>query len=223
MNNWFLCTVKYTKQTSEGTFKRVSEKYLLAAMTFTDAEARIYEELGTIIRGEFIVQAIAREDLHDIFYYEDADIWYKCKIVYESMDADSEKSKKITQFFYVSASSVKEAAERLKDELQTLMVDYKVISVVESPVVDIFPFVENLDKEISRTSLQEGSSSEKQDARFEQRVKVLEEKGFVKDQSDDETWWSLPAPDTDITFIEIYSLSDEEFNDKVGSLLALES
>lgn len=76
------------------------------------------------------------------------------------MDADSEKSKKITQFFYVSASSVKEAAERLKDELQTLMVDYKVISVVESPVVDIFPFVENLDKEISRAPLTEVASED---------------------------------------------------------------
>lgn len=153
MNQWFLCTVKYTKQLDSGVFKRVSEKYLIAGMTFTDVEARIYEELGTIIRGEFVVQAIAREDLHDIFHYEDADIWYKCKIVYESIDADSEKSKKTTQFFYLSANSVKEAAERLKDELKTLMADYKVISVVESPVIDIFPFVENLDKEISRTPL----------------------------------------------------------------------
>ena len=69
MNSWFTVKVKYTKQLENGSFKRVSEPYLLAAMTFTDAEARIYEELGTTIRGEFQVTGIARTDLHDIFKY----------------------------------------------------------------------------------------------------------------------------------------------------------
>jgi hypothetical protein len=46
MNSWFTVKVKYTRQLENGTFKRVSEPYLLAAMSFTDAEARIYEELG---------------------------------------------------------------------------------------------------------------------------------------------------------------------------------
>ena len=67
MNNWMTVKVKYTKQLDNGALKRVSEPYLLAAMTFTDAEARIYEELGQIIRGEFNVVSIAREEIHDIF------------------------------------------------------------------------------------------------------------------------------------------------------------
>ena len=83
MNNWFTVKVKYTKQLDNGTFKRVSEPYLLAAMTFTDAEARIYEELGSIIKGEFNVVGITRTEIHDIFAYEDAYTWYKAKISYE--------------------------------------------------------------------------------------------------------------------------------------------
>ncbi|MGV3629682.1 MAG: DUF4494 domain-containing protein [Bacteroidota bacterium] len=150
MNSWFTVKVKYTKQLENGTFKRVSEPYLLAAMTFTDAEARIYEELGSVIRGEFVVTNIARTDFHDIFYYEDSDVWYKCKITYESQDADSEKQKKISQNFLVSARSVKEAFDRLQESLSTLMVDFQVPSIIVSPIVDIFPFTENLDKEISR-------------------------------------------------------------------------
>ena len=63
MNNWFTVKVKYKKQLENGTFKRVSEPYLLAAMTFTDAEARIYEELGSIIRGEFNVVGITRTEI----------------------------------------------------------------------------------------------------------------------------------------------------------------
>ena len=68
MNSWFTVKVKYTKQLEDGTFKRVSEPYLVAAMTFTDAEARIYEELGSLIRGEFVVTGITRTDFHDIFH-----------------------------------------------------------------------------------------------------------------------------------------------------------
>ena len=117
MNSWFTVKVKYTKQLDNGALKRVSEPYLVAAMTFTDAEARIYEELGTIIRGEFHVVGIARTELHDIFAYDDADIWYKVKVKYETADADSEKTRKVTQNFLVSAGSVKEAYERIKESL----------------------------------------------------------------------------------------------------------
>ncbi len=138
-----------------GALKRVSEPYLLAAMTFTDAEARIYEELGAIIRGEFNVVGITRTEIHDIFAYDDADVWYKCKVVYEAADADSEKAKKVTQNFLVSAGSVKEAYDRIKESLSTLMVDFQIPSIVVSPIVEIFPYTENLDKEISRRPIEE--------------------------------------------------------------------
>ncbi len=142
MNSWFTVKVKYTKQLDNGTFKRVSEPYLLAAMTFTDAEARIYEELGSLIRGEFIVTGISRTDIHDIFHYEDSDVWFKCKISYESQADGGEdaKAKKVTQNFLVSAHSVKEAYERLKESLGGLMIDFQIPMISVSPIVDIFPF-----------------------------------------------------------------------------------
>ena len=155
MNNWFTVKVKYTKQLDNGALKRVSEPYLLAAMTFTDAEARIYEELGELIRGEFNVVGIARTEVHDIFAYDDADTWYKCKVKYENFDADSEKGKKVSQNFLVAAGSVKEAFDRMKESLSTLMVDFEIPSIIESPIVEIFPYSEDLDREISRTPIAE--------------------------------------------------------------------
>ena len=159
MNNWFTVKVKYTKQLENGTFKRVSEPYLLCAMTFTDAETRIYEELGQIIRGEFNVVGISRTEIHDIFHYEECDVWYKCKITFESeggnVDGEVEKKKKVAQNFLVTANSVKDAFEKLKESLSTLMVDYLIPSIIVSPIVDIFPFREELDKEISRRPLDE--------------------------------------------------------------------
>ncbi len=155
MNNWFTVKVRYTKQLENGSFKRVSEPYLLAAMTFTDAEARIYEELGTVIKGEFDVVGISRTEIHDIFAYDDADVWYRCKVTYEREDGDSEKTKKVSQNFLVSAHSVKDAYDRIKESLSTLMVDFLIPSIIVSPIVEIFPPAENLDREISRQSVEE--------------------------------------------------------------------
>ncbi len=153
MNNWFTVKVKYTKQLENGTFKRVSEPYLLAASSFTDAEARIYEELGAIIRGEFDVVSISRTEIHDIFAYDDAFTWWKCKVTYESVEHDSEKTKKVSQNFLVSANDAKEAYDRIQESLSTLMVEFNIPSIIFSPIVDIFPMTENLDREISRKSL----------------------------------------------------------------------
>ncbi len=140
MNSWFTVKVKYTKQLENGTFKRVSEPYLLAAMTFTDAEARIYEELGTTIRGEFLVTGIARTDIHDIFQYDESDTWFKVKISYDKLEEEGDKKKTISQNFLVSAETVKEAYERIVESLSTLMIDYQITQIIASPIVDIFPY-----------------------------------------------------------------------------------
>ena len=142
MNTWFKVKVKYTKQLESGSFKSVSEPYLLSAMTFTDAEARIYEELGTFIRGEFSVMGITREDIQDIFQYDDADTWFKCKISYDNIDDEGDKKRTVTQNFLVSAKTVKDSYERIEESLETLMLDYQIISIIASPIVEIFPYKE---------------------------------------------------------------------------------
>jgi len=139
MNSWFTVKVKYTKQLENGTFKRVSEPYMLAAMTFTDAEARIYEELGALIRGEFTVVGIARTDVHDIFAYDDAETWFKCKVTYDKIDDEGDKKKTISQNYLVTASNVKEAYLRVEESLATLMIDFKITIIAASPIIEIFP------------------------------------------------------------------------------------
>ncbi|MFM7565832.1 MAG: DUF4494 domain-containing protein [Flavobacteriales bacterium] len=140
MNSWFTVKVKYTKQLENGSLKRVNEPYLLAAMTFTDAEARIYEELGSFIRGEFMVTGISRTDLQDIFQYDDSDQWFKCKITYGVDEEDGERQKKISQHFLVSAPDVKTAYLRMEESLSTLMIDFQVLSIAASPIVEIFSY-----------------------------------------------------------------------------------
>lgn len=173
MNNWFTVKVKYTKQLDNGTFKRVTEPYLLAAMTFTDAEARIYEELANSIRGEFNVTGIARTEIHDIFAYDDGEWWYKVRVKYENMDGTSDKPKKVTQNFLVEANSVKQAYERIQECLKELMADYEIPSITVSPIVDIFPYAEDLDREISRTPIEEESAEENTEEESEENNGVV--------------------------------------------------
>ena len=98
--------------------------------------------MGSSIRGEFQVTGIARTDLHDIFQYDDAEQWFKCKVTYDRIDEDGEKAKTISQNFLVSAAHVKEAYERIEESLATLMIDFNVVSITASPIVEIFPYRE---------------------------------------------------------------------------------
>jgi hypothetical protein len=154
MNSWFTVKVRYTKQLDNGSFKRVSEPYLIAAMSFTDAESRAFEEVGELVRGEFSVVSIARTEIHDIFSYGDSDVWYKAKVTYESA-MEGEKSKTTVQHMLVSAHSVTDAESRIKESLSTMLVDFNVPSVSVSKIVDIFPYKEDLDREISRRPMTE--------------------------------------------------------------------
>jgi hypothetical protein len=135
---WFIVKVRYTKQLENGSFKRVTEPYLLPAYTFTDGEARIYDELGSIIKGEFDVTSMATTDAHEIFQYEDSEVWYKVVIKFESVNDETEKTKVVKNTMYITASSVEQAADRIKESLATSMRDFKIDSVSETPIVEVF-------------------------------------------------------------------------------------
>ncbi len=81
MNKWYLVTVTYIKEFTDGTLKRITEHYLLNACSFTDAEAKIYEEVGEFVRGEFLVKGIKSKNFADIFKYDDADEYWIIKTI----------------------------------------------------------------------------------------------------------------------------------------------
>jgi hypothetical protein len=60
MHNWFECKVSYEKISENGIQKKVTEPYLVDALSFTEAEARIIEEIRPYITGEFLIADIRR-------------------------------------------------------------------------------------------------------------------------------------------------------------------
>ncbi len=141
MNTWHKVIVKYTKQLDDGTLKRVTEPYLVNSITFTDAEARIHQEVGEFTRGEFLTTTITKVDYADIFHYDDADIWYQTKVSYITEDADGGKEKRVTNNFLISAHNVGEAYDRMRESLKGLQVDFEIPAITKTPILEIFPYV----------------------------------------------------------------------------------
>jgi hypothetical protein len=140
MRIWFLCKVKYAKETEEGLLKSISEQYLVDAVSFTEAEAILYDKLGSQIRGDFQVTGISKSNIVDVFFYEDADIWYKCKVTYLIADGDNGKEKKVTQYMIVTAEDVKQAYDRIQESLSNMLVSFRVPDITESSILEVFPF-----------------------------------------------------------------------------------
>lgn len=140
MRTWFQIKVKYAKETEEGLLKSISEVYLVDAVSFTEAEAIIYDRLGSQIRGDFQVTHESKSNIVDVFFYEDSDIWYKCKITYLVADGDSGKEKKVTQYMIVTAEDVKQAYDRIQESLSNMLVSFRVPDITESPIIEVFPY-----------------------------------------------------------------------------------
>ena len=143
MNKWYVVKIKYTKQADSGEFKKVTEPYLVSAMSFTDAEARIYEELGSIIRGEFTVTGVTPKNYEDVFTYETADeYWWEVQVKMQDANLDSDKIKMVTNTYLVSAETLPDAVDNITESLNGSVMDMTIVGVKSSPIVDIFPYKE---------------------------------------------------------------------------------
>ena len=94
MHNWFECKVSYEKMLENGMQKKVTEPYLVDALSFTEAEARIIEEIRPFITGEFTVTDIKRARLSELFFNENGDRFYKIKVYFITLDEKSGAEKK---------------------------------------------------------------------------------------------------------------------------------
>ena len=126
-------------QTDNGLVKNVSEQYLVDAMTFTEAESRLIEELAEG-RKEFTVMSVARSQIKDVIYYGDTELWFKCKVSYTTVDPESEKEKKVSTLALVNAQDVGEAWERILEHLESMLVPFTVNKVEESPIVEVIEY-----------------------------------------------------------------------------------
>ena len=140
MNNWFECKISYEKMMENGVQKKVTEPYLVDALSFTEAEARIIEEIKPYITGEFTVTDIKRARISELFFNETGDRYYKIKVYFVTLDEKSGAEKKTAVQMLSQASDIKEAIAVLEEGMKGTMADYTIASVNETMLMDVFPF-----------------------------------------------------------------------------------
>ncbi|MDR1373123.1 MAG: DUF4494 domain-containing protein [Dysgonamonadaceae bacterium] len=138
--NWFECKISYDKIMENGMQKRISEPYLVDALSFTEAESRIIEEMQPYISGEFVVADIKRAKIAEIFFNEKGDRYYRFKVIYIILDEKSGTEKKTAVAMLVQACDVEDALNVFKSGMQGTQGDYEVAAITETALMDIFPF-----------------------------------------------------------------------------------
>ena len=123
MHTWFECKIRYEKVMENGMNKKVTEPYLVDALSFTEAEARIIEEMTPFISEE-----------------EAADRWFKCKLIFITLDEKSGAEKKTSTQVLVQAADLRDAVKKLDEGMKGTMADYQIALVSETPLMDVYPY-----------------------------------------------------------------------------------
>lgn len=148
MHTWFECKIRYEKMMENGMAKKVTEPYLVDALSFTEAEKRIIEEMSYFISGEFTVSDIKRANYSELFASdeESADRWFKCKVAFITLDEKSGAEKKTSTQMLVQAADLRDAVKKLDEGMKGTMADYQIASVTETAIMDVYPYGESNDK-----------------------------------------------------------------------------
>ena len=143
--NWFKTKVRFEKMGEDGLNKKVTEEYVVDAMSHTEAEERITDEMKTFVSGEFDVKSIVPAPFREIFFSDDTedDKWYQVKLDFISFDENTDKEKRSKVTYLVQAGSVNRAVKNVDEVMGGTMIDYEIVSVNSTKFWDVFEYKKN--------------------------------------------------------------------------------
>lgn len=139
---WFETKIQYEKTMEDGLQKKVKEQYVVDALSFTEAEKRITEEMSSYISGAFDVADIKKASYKEIFFSDEgtADRWYKAKVQFITIDEKTEKEKRTNVYYLVQASTIHQAVKNIDEVMGSTMIDYAIAAVSETIIMDVFEY-----------------------------------------------------------------------------------
>lgn len=137
---WFETRIRYDKTMEDGRNKKVTEQYVVEALSFSEAERRITEEMSHYVSGEFEVKAIELAVYSEIFFsdIDTDDKWFKAKLAFITLDEKTGKEKRSPVTYLVQAASLDKARAYVKEVMEKTLIDYDVISISETHFIDVF-------------------------------------------------------------------------------------
>lgn len=136
---YFEVSIKYDQVQETGLIKKVTEKYLVEATSFTEAEAKSVEYIGQYVNGEYDITAIRRQPIAEIFQSkkEQADRWYKAKIAFITLDERSGEEKRISRVVMVQATDFDDARNAIQEGMDGTLGDWEKAQLSETRIVDV--------------------------------------------------------------------------------------
>lgn len=161
-SDWFETKIRYAKTQEDGTQKNVTEHYVVDALSFTEAESAILEEMKVYISGDYKITDIKPAAYHEIFFtdMDKDDKWYKAKLQFITIDEKTEKEKRSTVTYLVQAATLAAAVNNIGEVMGGTMIDYEIASVAETQIMDVFEH----DSDPESHKKQEGDAKQEKDS-----------------------------------------------------------
>lgn len=138
--DWFEIKIAYDKTQDDGTQKKVTEQYVVDALSFTEAESTIIDEMSHYISGEFKVKDIKPASYHEIFFSEKNtdDRWFRAKLQYITIDEKTAKEKRTSVNYLCQAHSLPQAVDYIQEVMGNTLIDYVIAAIQETQIIDVF-------------------------------------------------------------------------------------
>lgn len=139
---WFEAKIRYEKTMEDGCLKKVTETYVIDALSFGEAEKRILEEMTSYVSGEVEVCGLKIAPYKEIFFADNNmdDKWYVAKLAFITIDEKTDKEKKTRVCYLVNAGNINAAVKDIEEQMAGTMIDYDTFNVSETQILDVFEY-----------------------------------------------------------------------------------
>ncbi|MBF1062520.1 MAG: DUF4494 domain-containing protein [Prevotellaceae bacterium] len=137
---WFETKIRYTKTHEDGRQKPVTEQYVVDALSFSEAEAAIFEEMKDCINSDYKITDIRPAAFHEIFFsdLDKDDRWYKAKLQFVTIDEKTEKEKRTNIIYLVQSATLNGAVKNIDEIMGGTTINYALVSINETSIMDVF-------------------------------------------------------------------------------------
>lgn len=140
--SWYETRIKYQKTMEDGSEKVVNELYVVDALSCTEAETSIIDEMSCYISGDSAVTSAKKTNYGEIFFsdLDDDDKWFSAKLQFITIDEKTDKEKRSNVNYLVQAKSLARALRYIDEVMGKTMIDYDVVGLNETKLMDVFEY-----------------------------------------------------------------------------------
>lgn len=136
--SYYQTTARVDRITENGEQKKVSEKYLVDALTCLEAIELTTDNMGNT-SPEFEITEVKKTPIAEVFGNLEAEKFFVAKVNFITVDERTAKEKRTTSQWFIGADDYDIAKAVLTDEIKKSMADIEIAGLVESPIVQYIP------------------------------------------------------------------------------------